>query len=240
VPERPKLILFDSLETLFSPAPLGARLVQAGLGADLLPCWLSRLQRDGFALEIAGLWRPFHDVAGAALAAIAADAGHPLDESLRAHILAGWAELPAHSDVRPALEAARAAGVGCACLTNGASAATLALLQRAGLDSLLGRIISADEIQHWKPLWDVYLHAADALGHEPHHLALVSAHDWDLEGARQAGLTTGWVARSPAPFSPLLAPPDVTAGSLLEAVERLLGLPPTPELPTRPPTETLH
>ena len=205
--ERPKLILFDALETLFSPAPLGARLAEAGLGAELLPCWLARLERDGFALELAGLWRPFRDVAGGALDAIVAEAGRTLDQNARAQILAGWRELPAQEDARPALEALRAAGVACACLTNGAATVTSMLLRRAGLAALLSRVISADEIQHWKPLWDVYLHAADALGHDPPQLALVSAHAWDIEGGRQAGFTTAWVARSPAPFSPLLAPP---------------------------------
>ena len=100
------------------------------------------------------------------------------------------------------------------------------------------RVISAEDIQHWKPLWDVYLHSADVLGVDPSELALVSTHGWDIEGAHQAALTTAWIPRSEPQLSAVATPPDITAASLVEAVERLLALPRGPQL--RRPSETLH
>jgi 2-haloacid dehalogenase len=238
--QRPKVILFDVVDTLFSLEPLDARLREVGLDGGAAPLWLARTLRDAFALEIAGLWRPYREVAGAALTVLAAERGLLLDDPKRERVLSLLNELPAHPDARPALDTARAAGVTCACLSNHSVITTSALLAQAQLDGFIARILSADEIQHWKPLWDIYLHAADALGIDPHEIALVSAHAWDIEGARQASLTTAWVAREESSFSPLVAAPDVSAGSLVEAVERLLGLPRAPQVLSRNPTETLH
>jgi 2-haloacid dehalogenase len=238
--QRPRVIVFDVIETLFSLEPLGQRLAEVGLAPELVRLWFSRLLRDAFALEIAGLWRPFRDVASATLTVLAKENGRELDEQERQRVLSALAELPPQSDARAALETARDAGVPCACLSNGAAVTTSALLGRAGLGDLIARVISADEIQHWKPLWDVYLHAADVLGQTPNELALVSAHAWDIEGARQAGLTTAWIMRQEPMFSPLVAPPDISAIDLSEAVTQLLALPRLPDLITRPPSETLH
>jgi 2-haloacid dehalogenase len=226
VAQRPRVILFDVVETLFSLDPFVAQLAELGMDGEL---WAARLFRNVFAFEVAGLWHPFHELAAAELAVMMAEKGVVVLE--RERLLASLSELPPFDDVRPALAAARAAGVGCACLTNDSAESTKRLFRRAGIDPI--RVVSADELQHCKPLWDVYLHAADALGHDPHDLAMVSAHDWDIEGARQASFTTAWVSRRGAAFSPLLPAPDIGAGSLVEAVERLLAL-------DLAPSETLH
>jgi 2-haloacid dehalogenase len=231
VAQRPRWILFDDLETMVSTAPLCALLAEAGL-EGALPLWLARILRDAFALEVAGLWRPFDEVARGALSALAAEAQRPLGDP--GAIVAAFRELPAHPDVRPALEVARNAGVPCALLTSGSAESANAMVAREALRSLITRVISIDEIQHWKPLWDVYLHAADRLAVHPGELALVSTHSWDLEGAHQAQLTTAWVQRN-EPFSPLGRAPDVSAGSLVEVVEQLVALP-----QLRPESETLH
>jgi 2-haloacid dehalogenase len=235
VAQRPKWIVFDVVETVVSTEPLRARLEQAGLDGALLPVWIARILRDGIALEVTGLWRPFAEVARAALSTLAVEQGRPLRDP--SAIVAAFGELPPHPDVRAALEIARDAGVPCALLSILSAETTNAILARANLTTLIGRVISIDELQHWKPLWDVYLHAADRLTVDPDELALLSAHGWDIEGAHQAQLTTGWIQRT-EPLSPLVTAPDVSAGSLAEAVERLLALPRGPQL--RSPTETLH
>ena len=58
----------------------------------------------------------------------------------------------------------------------------------AELAGLVGRVISVDEVGVWKPAPTPYLHAAGALGVEPHQLAMVAVHAWDVHGAVRAGL----------------------------------------------------
>src|ERR671912_191567 len=79
--------------------------------------------------------------------------------------------------------------------TDGAAATTTALLERTGLNALVARVISIDEVHAWKPAPAPYLRAADVLGVEPRRLALVAVHSWDVHGAHRAGLVTGWSSR---------------------------------------------
>ena len=53
----------------------------------------------------------------------------------------------------------------------------------------------------------------------------MAAHDWDIQGANQAGLVTGFIARKGQAFSAVMKKPDVSGGSLEEVVQKLLALP---------------
>jgi 2-haloacid dehalogenase len=141
------------------------------------------------------------------------------------HVLDAFVELPAHPDVRPAFERVRSAGVRIIALTNGAAESTKHLLAGAGLLEFVERTISIDEIGHWKPHRDVYLHAARAGGVDPSRLGLVAAHAWDTHGAKQAGLVTGWVQRQDKEVLSVFSAPDVRGVTLTDVVDKLLILP---------------
>ncbi len=221
---RPKLIVFDVIETLFDPTPIDAAMVELGLAKGSLKIWFPRFLRDAFALEILGEYRPFREIAAPALKVLARDQKVEVTDAQVTGVLSKFATLPAHPDVKAGFEAVRAAGVRMITLTNGAAEVTRKMLANAGLDSFIERGISIDEVQHWKPSKAVYLHAAKTMGLEPHQMALVAAHDWDTAGASRAGLTTGGVIRGSG-FSAALPPPDVLTDSLPETVKRLLALP---------------
>src|SRR5918993_936423 len=109
--------------------------------------------------------------------------------------------------------------------TDGAAATTTALLERTGLNALVARVISIDEVHAWKPAPAPYLRAADVLGVEPRRLALVAVHSWDVHGAHRAGLVTGWSPRRGGGFPATFDPPDVTGAHLVEVAEGLPALP---------------
>lgn len=142
-----------------------------------------------------------------------------------AALLAAFAELPAHRDVAPAFERLADAGIPVLALTNGGADTTAALIERAGLTSLVSRILSVQSIGHWKPQPEPYRYAANEAAVEPSRLALVAVHPWDLHGAPSAGLVTGWVNRTGRTFPAVFAHPHVQAPSLDGVVERLLALP---------------
>ena len=221
---RPKLIAFDVIETLFDPSPVEAALTDLGLPAGSLKVWFPRFLRDAFALEIAGEYQTFREIATASLKVLCR--GHELDpgDARIDAVLATFAKLPAHPDVRAGFEAVRAAGVRMITLTNGSAGVTRKMLANADLDGFIERSISIDEIKHWKPAKAVYLHAARTMQVEPREIAMVAAHDWDTAGASRAGLITGGVERANA-FSTALPPPDVISATLPETVKLLLALP---------------
>lgn len=221
---RPKVVAFDVIETLFDPAPLDPALEKLGLPPASMKVWFPRFLRDAFALEIAGEFKPFAEVASGSLKALLAGKGiKATDESIQG-ALGVFASLKAHPDVRDGCTLLRSAGVRMLTLTNGNAGVTGQMLKGAGLDEFMEQSISIDEVQHWKPGREVYLHAARAMKVAPAEMAMIAAHDWDTAGAKRAGLVTGGVIRG-AEFSAALPAPDVIARSLPEVVRQLLALP---------------
>jgi 2-haloacid dehalogenase len=220
--KRPAVIAFDVIETLFPLEPMRRRLVDANLPDHLLELWFARLLRDAFALVASDSYRPFGEIAAAALRSTA---GSALSGETSQTILAGFAVLDPHPDVEPAVRMARDGGVRMVTLTNGSARNTTALLQRAGIDGDIEQVLSVDDIQRWKPAAEIYHHAASRTQVPPDRVALVAAHAWDTHGAHQAGLATGWVARLEDEFPAIYATPDVTGRDLVEVVSGLLALP---------------
>jgi 2-haloacid dehalogenase len=218
---KPSAVAVDVVETLVSLDAVAAVLEDLGVGPHALDRFFTRLLRDGFALAASGAYRPFREVADGALAAVAP----VLTPPQRTEVLAAFSRLDAHPDARPALERLHRAGVPVVALTNGAAATTTTLLQRAGLDALVDRVISIDEVRTWKPAPAPYRHAADLMGVEPRRVAHVAVHGWDVHGAQRAGLTTGWASRLEGTFPATFDPPDVAGADLVEVADRLLGMP---------------
>lgn len=219
---RPKAVAFDVVETLFSLESLRPRLLTAGLGGHQLETWFASFLRDAFALEITGGYKPFREIASANLSVLLEKELGRADSQAVDHVLDGFAELDAHDDVAPAMSALRDSGIEVATLTNGSAKVTSALLERAGLRHLVRQVISIDEIGHWKPHREVYRHCAERLGVEPHRLALVAAHPWDIQGARRSGLIAGYVARDGVAFPAAMEAPDVRGVTLVEVVAGLI------------------
>lgn len=223
-PRRPVVIAFDVIETLFALEPLADRLTAVGLPPDSLRVFFAGMLRDAFALEASGAYRPFSAIASASLEVTMANYGVSPEPTTITRVLEGFAELPAHPDVRPAFERVRAGGVRIVTLTNGSAENTRHLLARAGVLGCVEQTLSVDEVGHWKPHREVYLHAARAVGCDPSRLGFVAAHAWDTHGAKQAGFVTGWVQRQDQRVLSVMLPPDVRGATLTEVVDKLLAL----------------
>lgn len=222
MPARPAAVAFDVIETLMPLEPLRGRLADVGEPGHVLDVWFTRTLRDGMALSAAGDYAPFREVAAAALSTVT---GGRLSDADVAHVLDGFASLPAHPDAEPAARRLAEAGVRLACLTNGDAEVTAAFVDRAGLAPYIDKVITVAEVRRWKPPAVVYQHAAGALGLPADRLALVAAHAWDCHGAKRAGLVSGWVSHLEGRYPPIFAPPDVSGDTLTEVAEGLLGLP---------------
>jgi 2-haloacid dehalogenase len=220
---RPAVVAFDVIGTLMSLEPLRARLTEAGQPPGLLEAWYTRTLRDGMALSVSGDYVAFTDVAEASLRALT---NYSISDKQVAQVMAGFAELPAFPDAVPAITSLTEARLPVACLTNGSAHVTASFVNRAGLGSLVDRVISVGEVFRWKPAAVVYWYAAEIMGVAPERMALVAAHDWDCHGAKRAGLVSGWVSRTSGGFGAPFARPDVVGEDLTEVTAKLLALEP--------------
>lgn len=136
--KRPQAVALDIVETVFALEPLSARLKAAGLPEGALRLFFAQMLRDAFALEASGIFRPFRDIAAASLEVVMANHGmEPLKAKIDA-VLAGFAELPPHPDVKSGLERLRAAGIRMIALTNGGAARSISMLHAASGSSPRG------------------------------------------------------------------------------------------------------
>lgn len=137
--------------------------------------------------------------------------------------MAVYGELPAFDDVVPALDQLRDAGIRCVAFSNGTVDAVSTLLTRAGVESHMDDIVSADEVKRFKPDPAVYAHLRTRLETRPEHTWLVSSNPFDVIGATHAGLRSAWVRRSSdAPFDPWGIEPDMTVTDLEALAQRLI------------------
>lgn len=226
MPRTVQAVVFDSLGTLFTLEAVRQRFATAGLPAYALERWLERTQHDLLALECVGRYEPFRRVAGARLGAVFAEMRVEASPEVVGRILGALSELDPHPDVAEAFDRARRAGLRIATLSQAAAPVTQTLLERSGLAELVNHVISTDDVRHYKPRSEPYLHAAALLDADPAELAFVSAHDWDVLGARAAGLRGGWVVREDQRFSRAFGEADARGRRLVEVLEGLLSSPP--------------
>ncbi len=224
-PRRARAVVFDIFGTLAQLDPIASRLEAAGLPKQSLKLWFARMLRDAFALEAAGTYKSFGEVAAASLEVLLIENELRADSKTIEGVLNGFSELALRPEVRSSFEKLHQAGIPFATLGNGSASTVRQLLERAGLLKLVSHTISIDEVKHWKPHRAPYLHAAKVLGIEPGNLALVAAHAWDCQGARQAGLISAWVSYLERHYPASMPAPDLTAKTLDEAVSRLVGEP---------------
>jgi 2-haloacid dehalogenase len=220
---RPRAVALDIIETTFSLSALDVRFLAIGLSPRDRDLWFAETLHDTFALAATGAYAPFSQVAGQALRALGARRGRALTPDDIEHVLMGFATLEPHPDAAAALHRLTDEGVRIVALTNGAAAATRTLLRTSGLEPLIARVLSTDEVGAFKPCAEVYRRAADALDVRPADMVLIATHGWDVHGARSAGLASGFVRRGQAYSNAFLAP-DVEGESLEAVVDAVLGL----------------
>jgi 2-haloacid dehalogenase len=214
--------VFDVNETLLDLAALDPLFERTFGDAAVRGLWFAQMLQLALTATITGEYRPFGEHGLAALEMLAARRGVAVGEAEGASLREGMASLPAHGDVRPALERLRDGGVRVATLTNSTTAVAEAQLTNAGIRDLFEQSLSADTVGRLKPAPEPYRHAAERLGVRIGEVLLVAAHAWDVAGAMAAGARAAFVARPGMVPDPRGRPPDLVVRDLGELAERLL------------------
>jgi len=217
------LIVFDVNETLLDLRALDP-IFERMLGDKALRrTWFAELLRTTLLTNLLGGYLPFDVLAGHALDTVSAMHGKAPGPEARSAILAGLRTLPAHTDVRPALDRLRSAGFQLACLTNSPPDTAQTQISNAGLAEYFRAILSVHAVQRYKPAIEPYRMAADHFGIAPAAMCMVAAHDWDVAGALHAGCRAAFVVRPGLPRSAVLAVPDIIDNNLVSIANRIVS-----------------
>lgn len=201
-------IAFDAFGTLFDLEGL-----RPALGDELFDGFLARLVPWTWHATAAGRYRSFPELAELALHSAAAEARVDLPDREVGGLTARLSALPAYPDV-PECLAGLAPRWPLAVLSNGTREGIERLLAGAGLGESFAHRLSADEVRRFKPAPAVYALAVAAFGCAPDEVLLVSSNEWDVAGARQAGLRGAWVARGKPATRALGVEPDLVVDAL--------------------------
>jgi 2-haloacid dehalogenase len=215
-------MVLDVNETLSDLEPLRIRFAEVGAPTWLLDQWFAATLRDGFALAASDSAASFADVASSVLETLLPQHGIQDVATATRHVLDGFGSLPVHADVVPGLTRLHAAGIRIVTLTNGSTASSAPMLERAGLLDVIERRLSVDDAGRWKPHPRAYAYAAQACGVDASRMALVAVHPWDVHGALRAGLRGVWVNRQDRPFPSVFASPTATVAGF-DHLADLLG-----------------
>ena len=145
------------------------------------------------------------------------------DGALKDRLLALYRELDAYDDVTDCLQKLRGAGLTTAILSNAEPSMLSAAVESAGLGALLDQVLSAEDIQIYKPDRRVYQIAVDRLGLPAERICFVSNNAWDSAGAAHFGLPVARLNRSGVPAERLPGEPVAMMSGLAE-LPGLLGI----------------
>lgn len=215
---------FDIYGTLVDPLEINRELEQlAGDRADRMS-ELWRQKQIEYALRRA-MMRDYQSFGvctldGLRYAARAMDVDLPEREEQR--LMDEYQNLRPFEDVIPGMEAMKSAGHRMVAFSNGVEGTARTLLERAGVMAHLEGVVSVDDVGTYKPAPEVYHYLSRRLKTPKEDTWLVSSNQWDVIGAKNAGLKAAWVRRTPdAVRDPWGLEPDLVAGDLEELATEL-------------------
>jgi 2-haloacid dehalogenase len=209
------VIVFDVNETLLDTRALDAVLG----GPDVRSNWFALMVQNTF---VAGLTGRYVDYPTAQRAAV-----RTLGISNEDEVLAQMRAMPAHPDVKPALD--RLNGLRLVALTNSPLDVAIAGLEFAGIAGRFEAILSADQVRTLKPQRQAYEYAARTLDVPISEIRLIAAHGWDIAGALAAGCKAAFVGRRAGDLTypgmalnPLGDQPDIVGHDLVEVADKIV------------------
>jgi len=209
----------DIYGTLIDPLAVRTALVthvgdEAGRFAET---WRTKQLEYSFRRGLMGEYRNFTQVTRMALDYACDLYSAGIADGDRIKLMNHYRALDAFPDVEPALAALQQKGAVLHAFSNGVADDIAALLNHAGLGDRISSIISADEVQTFKPDPRFYTHFLERTGAGAATTWLVSSNPFDVIGAAACGWRTVWVKRDPnAVFDPWGYTPTAIVSRLTE------------------------
>lgn len=212
-------ICFDMYGTLFETGSVSQRCrdrIEAPVPVveAIVDLWRHKQLAYSFQVALMDAYQSFWDLTAAALDYALAYYGVDLRATDRDAILASYEELDPFDDTVETLDRLAAEEYRLAILSNGTPEMLETLAENTGIKDRFESIISAHDVETFKPHPAVYEQVVDRFGVSFEDCWHVSANGWDAAGAAQAGLRVAWVNRSNEPPERVGGSADVTVSSL--------------------------
>lgn len=221
-----RVAVFDMNETTLNLAPVKSEINLQLDHSGAAGMWFARLLGLSMAVTATGEYKPFTQLARAAMDSVA-DSVAGFDSVSDANwqrVVDAILTLPPYADVADGLDRLLADGWRLFALTNSTQAAVEAQLTSGGIADRFEAIVSVEAVQTFKPSPAPYHHIAAVAGTEPSEMWMVAAHDWDLAGAKAVGMKTAFISRPGARFLDVFPVADLSATDFLDLASQLTDL----------------
>lgn len=192
--------VFDAYGTLFNINSLDERLAHYfGDRAEAISATWRRKQLEYTWLRaLMQRYVPFSQVTQDALAYACQSVGATLTDEIRHDLRQRYERLSAYPEVPTTLQQL-SQNYRLAILSNADPVFLKQAIQHNQLNNYLEAVLSADALQTYKTVPQVYQLAVDTLQLPPEQIAFVTSNPWDVAGAKSFGLTTVWINRGNIP-----------------------------------------
>ncbi len=215
-------ILFDINETVLDLSILKPKFLTYFGNESHMNTWFSTLLHSSTVCLITETSSDFKSLALAALKTLAGQLNKTITDDGYHDILNTFSNLPAHHDIKPAMQMLKQAGFRLVALSNSSSELLNAQLSFAGLLDFFDDTISVEQVNTFKPSKSAYQFALQQLQIEPAQARLVATHDWDTHGALSAGLKAAHINRSSASYNAHYLVPDIVANNMAEIAQQIM------------------
>jgi 2-haloacid dehalogenase len=191
-----KACVFDAYGTLFDVhSAVGKYRQRLGDVADQVSLlWRTKQLEYTWLRSLMGHHADFWQVTRDALD-FAFDMHHLNDTDLRNDLIEAYLHLDCYPEVPEALSTLKAGGFRIAILSNGTPAMLEAAVKHSGIEELIEKNFSVEEVGVFKPAPRVYQIAVDGLNVTPDEIVFQSSNAWDALGAVAFGFRVAWINR---------------------------------------------
>lgn len=187
-----------------------------------LKYWFTKLLYSSSIIGIMNEYRNFGELANVALENLFFENNKPLSAKLKNEILGKFKNLPAYEDVPPTLDLLRKKGIRVIAVSNSSLEMIKEQLSNAGIIDKFNAYYSVDSVKKYKPFEDIYQYSAKQEGLKMEEIIMVATHDWDLFGAKKAGLKTAYISRNKEIYHPYYLQANFSDSSLPDLIKQII------------------
>lgn len=215
--------VFDVFGTLLDVYSVTRRAEELfpGYGTKLALLWRDRQLDYSRLRALAGRYESFSQITRDALEYSLDALQLPAEGNVRI-LLDEYRRLAPFVDVAPALDQMQRAGIRLGVLSNGDSEMLETALVTSGLHRYIDLVLSADQVQTFKPSASIYTLGPRAFKLAPAEILFVSSNGWDACGAAWYGYRSFWVNRLGMPLERLGIAPHAIGATLADVGRFLL------------------
>lgn len=210
------VLLFDVNETLLDMTPLKNAINTLLEEPMAFKIWFGMVLHHSLVDNCTNQYHDFSTIAAAMLKMTATSLNKTVTDDETKKTLSAIRNLKAYPDVLKGLQLLKENGFRLATLTNSPENALKEQLINSNLTDVFELALSIDTLKKYKPDPQTYKWAADQLDQKPQNIIMIAAHGWDLAGAINAGLLTGFVSREGQSLYSLCDNPTYEAKDIYE------------------------